>query len=338
MSAWEVAQGFWWGFLPAAILAWPVYLMLIKTKSRQTVSEFAPEGHAVKQGTPTMGGLIVILGLIPSMAYFYWQTEQSWWTNSGSIRERWWGPALLLLLSFGLIGIVDDYLVPKMMPGKRGLGWKQKLLMQVLFALAAGNWMFGAWTADSFITAFCILFFANAYNFADGLDGLAGSLLLGLAFGVIGIASLRPVDATTAPLMAAMCGAIVPFLFLNAPPAKLFMGDVGSLPIGALIGGAVCELAFRNHPVEPGTASLWGFNMYVLIGLKVLSLMMAIELIPVPLQILWVKAFKKKLFPFTPIHHAFEKAGWKETRVVAVFALVQLLLSVLAITLVATAA
>lgn len=321
----DVLSAFWLGFIPSALLALPIYRTLLKLKSRQTVSEYAPESHQVKQGTPTMGGLIPLVGILTMCLWRFFSKE-------GLDGSHWWHAAIALTAGFGAIGFIDDYVVPRMVQGSRGLGWKQKILMQFVVSALAAWLIFGNLDWRFWVTIFAILFYSNAFNFADGLDGLASTLLLAIAGGLLGLALMQYGDVTTAPLMAGMCGAIIPFLYLNAPPAKMFMGDVGALPIGALLGAACCSVAFT---APGGDATLWGFDVDRIVGVKVISLIMACELIPVPLQIFWVKVFKKKLFPYTPIHHAFEKAGWKETRVVAMFALTQLLLSVLALTLAA---
>ena len=215
------------------------------------------------------------------------------------------------------IGFLDDVVVPRVMPGKRGLGWKQKLAMQFLAALVFG-WLRADRGGQLAFDVFMILACANAYNFADGLDGLAASIGLLLMPGLIAISALIG-NYALIQLLALAAGAMLPFAFLNAPRAKVFMGDVGSLPLGALIGSAVAIPLAPSHNqwTVPMPANLF-------VGVAVLLLVLVIELLPVPLQILWVKVFKRRLFPFTPIHHAFEKAGWPETRVVAMFAFGQL--------------
>jgi phospho-N-acetylmuramoyl-pentapeptide-transferase len=195
-------------------------------------------------------------------------------------------------------------------------------------AYGAAAWMMGGINLPFFVTGFVILFYANAYNFADGLDGLAGTLLLSLAAGLTIMACTTGADVTSAYVATMLFGAVLPFLFLNAPPAKVFMGDVGSLPIGALLGAVACSLTLNSTPDTP-LVSDWR----MLAALVVISVMMFVELVPVPLQIFWVKCFKKRLFPYTPIHHAFERAGWPETRVVSMFALAQLLLAALAVSI-----
>ena len=326
----EDFKGFWIALAISGILSFPIMKLLEMMKSKQTVSQFAPEGHQIKQGTPTMGGIIILAGVLGAMPFIEW--HGSLW--SGSIF-----PMAILITLFAIIGFVDDYVVPKLMPGKRGLGWKQKILMQVV-AAAVPLWLAGHGSPMMLaFGVFIILFFANAFNFSDGLDGLAGTLLLGLLAGMIGITGIitRGGEANMNPVMFLFFGAVLPFLFWNAPKAKVFMGDVGSLPIGAFLGGFwfLCtpEQAQKDLHLNSFTPTQFGTPIYLALG--VWSLMMVAELVPVPIQIASVKLRKKKIFPYTPIHHAFEKAGWPETRVVFVFSLLQLIFSMLAITIVA---
>lgn len=329
---------FWAGLIPAAALSMPVLNTLVRLKSRQTVSQYAPEGHQVKQGTPTMGGLIIVLGVLVA----------AFMTPGHSM-----GETLILLLGFAAIGFLDDFVVPRL-TGKRGLGWKQKIAMQLLAAGGAGMLAYGPLNWERlFLYVFLVLFFSNAYNFSDGLDGLAGSLGILFFVGVAGIVLAVGYASGAGIIAMAIVGATIPFLFLNAPPAKVFMGDVGSLPIGALMGGMIYALLlpvgkagmfdpasewFNGRALE--VSGFLGMNVVpvVVVALLVLSLMMVAELVPVPMQVASVKLFKRRIFPYTPIHHAFEKAGWPETRVVARFVLVQLILSALAITIAVTAA
>lgn len=304
----NIFEAFWISFGTAAILAYPIFRMLLAAKSRQTIDPFAPESHRKKQGTPTMGGLIVLAGLIPSLIKF--QTDFA---------------LLLLLVCYMLIGFADDFVVPRLMSGKRGLGWKQKIVLQLIFALLA-LWMVpefaGSWQAFA-LGAFLILFFSNAYNLSDGLDGLAGGLLAVIAaylaffspYSVIGFATL---------------GALIPFLFLNAPPARVFMGDVGSLPLGAILGLIFAKMIWLQ---ELGTREYW-IQVACIVAV---SMVLIIELVLVPIQVAWYKRTKKRLFPATPIHHGFEKMGWPETRIVWTFILAQVLCCALSVTIAAAA-
>lgn len=305
----EEMKAFWIAFAIAAVASFPILKGLIALKSRQTVSQFAPEGHQVKQGTPTMGGLIILAGLFGAVPFLA-KDAQTW-------------PLMALVALFAIIGFVDDFVVPKMFPGKRGLGWKQKILMQLVAAVVPLLWLGNLDLLGVALGTFVILFFANAYNFSDGLDGLSGTILIGMIVGLLGFQAVDGKGATDL-LTFALLGALLPFMYWNAPKAKIFMGDVGSLAIGAMLG----YCAFQHLVFESGTTvgsvsalALWSFMMFA-------------ELVPVPLQIASVKLRKKKIFPYTPIHHAFEKAGWPETRVVFVFGIIQLLCSFGAITLV----
>lgn len=301
------ALGFWSALLAAAVLSVPILRLLHSLKSRQTVSQHAPEGHQQKQGTPTMGGLIILAGVLVGGLI------------SGDLVRH--GAVYLAIFLFALIGFVDDFVVPRLMPGKRGLGWKQKISMQVvcaaipMFVLSGGNWLLiGA-------GVFSILFFSNAFNFVDGLDGLAAGVLLAMLFGLPGVLACLGRMNGLESTIAIIGGATLPFLYWNAPKAKVFMGDVGSLAIGAFFGISLFATESRSVPFDPVLGT---------VGLFFWSFLMIAELVPVPLQVASVKIRKKKIFPYTPIHHAFEKAGWPETRVVFVFILVQIVGSVAA--------
>lgn len=307
-------------FIASAISAYPMYRLLLLTKSRQTVSEYLPE-HQGKQGTPTMGGLIILVGVVAALIAqlaMYPLVEDSEIAQAPTIYV-----AILLLIGFAFIGFADDFVVPRLIKGKRGLGWKQKIAMQVVFAaLGAGllfRWDLG-W--QFWISLVVILFFANAYNFSDGLDGLAGSLLLTLGLGLAALATHSGASIDVKVLIAALMAAVIPFLFLNAPPAMVFMGDVGALPIGACLGLVIAELLTRG-----AMANLANGPAVMVLPAIVVSLIMIAELLPVPLQILSVKIRGRRLFTRTPIHHAFEAKGWPETRIVWAFALTQLVLS-----------
>ena len=303
-----LSVAFWTAFAVSALLARPVLLTLLRLNSRQTVSVHAPEGHQKKQGTPTMGGLVVVGGALAAMLVSGYRDFA----------------AVLLLVGFALIGFVDDFVVPRRFVGKRGLGWKQKILMQLAVAVGAAL-VARANLPHAALLVFLVLFFSNAYNFSDGLDGLAGTILLGLGAGLFALGFLSEMRTALLVPVVALLGGILPFLFLNAPPARVFMGDVGSLPIGAVLGYVVGRFAIGRYDAV-------GDHLFVGWGpLAVLSLVMAVELVPVPIQILSVKLRKKRVFPYTPIHHAFEKAGWPETRVVFHFALAQALLAILAV-------
>lgn len=280
---------------------------LIQAKSRQTISQHAPDNHQAKQGTPTMGGLIILFGFMVA-------------TIAMIVAEPTLSPVLMvpliLAVGYGFIGVLDDFIVPRMKPGSRGLGWVPKLVLQI------GIGAIALWVEPQFrdpirfgIALFILLFYSNAYNFSDGLDGLSGSLGILIAIGIALASFFFSVQSVTAVCLA-MIGATIIFLFYNAPPAKVFMGDAGALPIGAILGWGITKFLMQGE-------SIIAMDQRFL-AMLVLSVVMVAELVPPPLQIFSVKVFKRKLFPYTPIHHAFEKAGKPETRVMFGFVLVQL--------------
>lgn len=280
-----------------------------------------------------MGGLIILAGVFGALPFL----------NTGVVFEPSGGhvsmlPMAVLIFLFALIGFVDDYVVPRLMPGKRGLGWKQKIVMQFAAAIIPLLIVGNLDLATIGYATFVILFFANAYNFSDGLDWLSGTILLGMLIGMIGLTANNVGQATEhtycVTLVYAFLGALLPFLVWNKPKAKVFMGDVGSLPIGAFLGGFwfLQKYDITATTANPIHHTVQPITFYLALGIW--SIMMVVELVPVPLQIASVKIRKKKIFPYTPVHHAFEKAGWPEFRVVMLFAGCQLLFSILAITIV----
>ena len=295
-AKYPITYAFAIAFLVSAVAAPFLYRLLLKLNSRQTISEHVQE-HAHKQGTPTMGGIIFLLG---------------WLVSVFLIRAEYAFNVLALVLFFGAIGFIDDYVVPKVLQGKRGLGWKQKLLLQIGFTVGLFYFNGQPWPTIALGT-FMILFFSNAYNFADGMDALAGTIAVMVAIG-LGIMALWADLGHIALHMGALIGAFLPFLFLNAPPAKVFMGDVGALPVGALLGHQMLEISLRTPTLS--------WQLYI-VPMSVLAFVLIAELVPVPIQIASVKLTGKRVFPRTPIHHAFQHAGWPETRVVWLFALVQ---------------
>ncbi len=301
-------MGFWAGLGAALLVAWPIFRILVQIKAQQVISRHL-DLHQGKAGTPTMGGWIFVCAFVPVAAFL--GVEPAVWVG---------------FLAFALLGFADDFVVPRLKPGSRGLEWKPKIAFQFLlaglYAWMAGHFgpPFGPWDFGRLgLDVFFVLMFSNAYNFTDGLDGLAVSVGLFLFAGLAGICLATGIVSMVMPL-AILAGAMLPFAYLNAPKARLFMGDTGSMAVGALVGMTVSEVA---------AASAW--HPEALVALAVVSFVMLAEIVPVPLQILWVKRFGRRLFPMTPIHHAFEKAGWREVRIVAAFAGAQFLVSALAV-------
>ncbi|MBA3725388.1 MAG: hypothetical protein H0W86_02790 [Armatimonadetes bacterium] len=288
------AQSFWVALAISAVMAWPTLTLLRRIGISSIISPYAPEGHMAKTGTPNMGGVFIIAALVVALAL------------SGVA-------GICVIIGFAVIGFVDDFVVPRT-TSMRGLGWMPKLAME--FGILAVYILMVGGSSSAIWTAFFVVSFANAVNFSDGLDALAGTLML-IALVPFGTYYLMVGNVHNAAMAFAGMGAVIPFLFLNAPPAKVFMGDVGSLALGAMFG-----LLFSAAPWQ---SSIWPWAA---------SFVFIIELALVPIQILAVKTIKRRVFPATPIHHGFEKVGWPESRVVWSFALAQVVLSAAALTVI----
>ncbi|MBX3110434.1 MAG: hypothetical protein KF857_00370 [Fimbriimonadaceae bacterium] len=285
---------FFVAFVVAAVASPFVMKALVAAKSRQNVSKHIQE-HAHKQGTPTMGGIIILVG---------------WVAGSVAVPTAKLWPALATIVLFALIGYIDDFLVPRLKTGSRGLSWGPKLAMQVVAALPATLTLGSTNIALVAGMVVWVLFYANAFNFSDGLDNLSGGIAMWTVVGVQAL-SVGHLD----PVLTALFGAVLPFMVWNAPPAKVFMGDVGSLPIGAYFGLATFSLAVP----DPAT---------FVPKVAVLAGMMFAMIVPVVVQIGGVKVFKRRLLPFkTPVHHGFQEKGWDEPRIVRLFHVAQILCS-----------
>lgn len=302
---------------------------LHKLKFGQTIREIGPSWHKGKQGTPTMGGLMFIIGGLAAAAICI----AFLWMHGGAETQLMLvkiTAGALMAVGFGLVGFIDDYISIKK---HRNLGLTeiQKLVLQFIIAaaylvsvsLAGGTTetvipFVGAIDLGVFyyfIAAVLIVGMVNAVNFTDGLDGLNSSvtLVVSLTFSVIAM-MLNRVGLSI--LAAAMVGALIGFLFWNANPAKVFMGDTGSL----FLGGFVCALAF-------------GVDMPILLIL--VGIIYIVEILSVVLQVTYFKATHgKRIFKMAPIHHHFEMCGWNENKVCLVFSAVTLLAGIFAVLIV----
>ncbi|RYG47790.1 hypothetical protein EON79_06380 [bacterium] len=294
------------GLVTAGVAAWPLYRFLLAIRSRQTVSAHVQE-HAHKQGTPTMGGLMILVGLAGVLGRLAYVGQTALAVGLG-----------IFLALLALVGFIDDFLIPRLMPGKRGLGWIPKLALQ-FGTSAIGLWALGFTSGPTLaLSVLAILFYSNAFNFADGLDWLSGSILIAFVFGVLVLGT----GGVQADVAYGLLGAMVPFMVLNRPKAKVFMGDVGSMPLGGLLGLFVLWIVFPGASSVFAAASpktmmevglLPSFPVAALAAL-VLSFVMIAELVPVPLQIASVKLRKKKIFPFTPSTMPFSGRGGRRSR------------------------
>lgn len=298
-------------FLIVIILG-PIFIpMLTKFKFGQTVRDDGPKTHLQKNGTPTMGGVLIIIAILITGL-----------TRSNISSDMVIG--LICVVGFGFVGFVDDFIIIKM---KRSLGLKpwQKIVMQVALALYVSYYQYSSSPSatqliipftDAVINlgplyvpimTFMIVGIVNAVNLTDGLDGLASGVTLIVAtFFMIFATSISNTDV--AVLAAATVGACIGFLGFNAYPAKIFMGDTGSMALG----GAVTAFAVLTNSML----------LFVLVG----GIYFA-EAISVMLQVTYYKLTKKRIFKMAPIHHHFEQCGWPETKVVFTFWIVTVVLA-----------
>ncbi|MDD6403036.1 MAG: phospho-N-acetylmuramoyl-pentapeptide-transferase [Mollicutes bacterium] len=303
------------GFLSSAILGLVMVPLLKKMRVGQRISVFVGETHRKKEGTPTMGGLIFIIPTLLATLLLIITGKISYTSNLGIV--------LLVFIGYTFIGFLDDFLSIKK-GNNEGLTVYQKLFMQVLIAIGffyiymrnGGQtaWVVGTLKIDlelGWLYGLAILFVlvgaSNAVNLTDGLDGLAGGLsaIAFIAFALISL-SVGFEDIGLFSLM--LVGSLMGFLVYNTHPAKVFMGDTGSLALGAVMG-AIAILTHRE------------------LTLLVVASIFVVETLSVILQTFWVVVFKKKIFLMTPLHHHFEKLGWCETDIVKLFWVLGLVLA-----------
>ena len=295
------------GFLSSAVLGLILVPLLKKLNIGQKISVFVRDAHRKKEGTPTMGGLIFIIPTVFVVLFLLLTHKIAYTSNLGLV--------LLVFIGYACIGFLDDFL--SIRRGKNeGLTDYQKLLMQVLIAIGffyiymknggQTSWVVGTLHLDlemSWLYGLFILFVlvgaSNAVNLTDGLDGLAGGLSA-IAFIAFSLISLMVGFEDIGVFGLILVGSIVGFLIYNTHPAKIFMGDTGSLALGAAMG-AIAILTHRE------------LTLLVVAGIFV------IETLSVIIQVIWLYVFKKKLFLMTPLHHHFEKLGWSETDIVKLF-------------------
>lgn len=296
---------------------------LKKIKASQRLSVYLEEKHHSKIGTPTMGGFIFIIPSIVTLLLLY---------IFGKIDISYnFIIVIITMIGYTIIGFIDDLLIIKRNNNK-GLTEKQKFFLQIVVAIIffylfmkAGNepllWIHSlsikydiGWFYGIFIL-FVLVASSNAVNITDGLDGLAGGLsfISFLTFGIISWATgwLEGYEEI-AIFSFVMVGSLLGFLVFNVSPAKVFMGDTGSLPLGATLG----------------TIAILTRHELLLI---VIGFIFVVETFSCILQIGYYKLTKKRLFPMTPIHHTFEKIGWKERDIVKLFWIVGMLFSMIAI-------
>jgi len=305
------------GFLISILIGSILVPYLRKKKASQTLSIYLEERHQIKKGTPTMGGLIFILSTLISffILYILGKIEISY--NLIIV--------IFTFIGYGFIGFLDDYLIIKR-KDNQGLTEGQKLIGQVIIAtiffylfMIADNepllwihsinlkWDIG-WFYGLFIL-FVLIASSNAVNITDGLDGLAGGLsaIALFTFGILSIAAgWLEGYAEIAIFLFLLVGSILGFLVFNVSPAKIFMGDTGSLALGAVLGTVAI---LTRHEL-----------LLIIIGI-----VFVLETLTCVIQRYYYKLTKKRIFPMTPIHHTFEKLGWKERDIVKLFWIIGLI-------------
>lgn len=311
------------GFILSSISGLIIIPFLKKINARQTLNKYLERAHISKAGTPTMGGFIFILPtIIITILLIYFKKIKI--TYNLII-------IIFTFISYALIGFIDDYLIIKKHDNK-GLTKNQKFMLELIVAIVffylfmkSGSepliwvhtlkirqnigWVYGL------IILFILTASSNAVNLTDGLDGLAGglSLISFLTFAIISWNTDWLLGYEDIALFAfVIIGSLFGFLTFNTSKAKVFMGDTGSLCLGATLGA---YSILTRHEL-----------LLILIGI-----VFVIETLSCIIQIVVYKITKKRVFPMTPIHHTFEKKGWKETDIVKLFWTVGLIANLLAI-------
>lgn len=298
-------------------LSGPVVIpFLRRLKCGQTVREEGPATHLKKSGTPTMGGLLILLSVVVTSLPFLKNSPKA-------------APVLFLTVGFGIIGFLDDY-IKVVCKRSMGLAPLQKFSGQVLvtgvFAyyllhytdvtlamripFSGGRYLdLGIWNLP--LLFFVVLGTVNGANFTDGLDGLAGgvTVIIAVFFSAVAIGNRCGIE----PVTCAVTGALMGFLLFNVHPASVFMGDTGSLALGGFV--AAC-----------------GYVLQMPLYIAIVGIVYLLEVVSVILQVGYYKlSGGKRLFRMAPLHHHFELCGWSETKIMALFAVVTALMCLAAL-------
>ncbi|MFC7392459.1 phospho-N-acetylmuramoyl-pentapeptide-transferase [Scopulibacillus cellulosilyticus] len=307
-------------FLISLVFA-PLFIPMLRIlKFGQYIREEGPKSHQKKAGTPTMGGIIIVLAIIISTVIvaikYHLMTTDTYLL-------------LFVTLGYALIGFLDDF-IKVVMKRNLGLNSKQKLIGQLIVAVVffivliqthfstsinipGTHISFNLHWAYIVLVIIMLLGTSNGTNLTDGMDGLLTGTGA-IAFGAYAIIAYNHVDIDVALFSAAVAGALLGFLIFNAHPAKVFMGDTGSLALGgALAGVAILTKA--------------ELLLIIIGGIFV------IETLSVMLQVFFFKTTGKRIFKMSPLHHHYELSGWSEWRIVTTFWLVGLIFAVIAILL-----
>ena len=303
-------------FVLSVIMGPLIIPILRKLKMGQTEREEGVKSHLKKAGTPTMGGVIILLSVVITSVFYIKDYPKII-------------PILFVTLGFGLIGFLDDYL-KVVMKRSDGLYPMQKMALQIvvtavfafyiirftdvslalLLPFTGGSYWNIGWLAVP-VMFFAVIGTVNGVNFTDGLDGLASSVtvLVATFFTVVAVGTRSGIE----PVTCAVVGALLGFLLFNVYPASVFMGDTGSLALGGFVAS---------------TAYMLQMPIFIII----VGMIYLIEVLSVMIQVTYFKKTGgKRIFKMAPIHHHFELCGWSETRVVAVFAIITAILCLVAL-------
>lgn len=295
--------------------------LLRKVKYGQTILDIGPVWHKNKQGTPTMGGFLFIAGVLASVTvgYLVYMSAGGGENEVSPIFGTRLFAGMVAAMAFAFLGFVDDY-VKVVKKRNLGLTAGQKMIMQILIAALyliilylAGDTstvlripLIGSWDLGLFYYPIALFILivgtVNAVNLTDGIDGLAGSVTFVASLGFMTIAAMLSIYEIQL-LAVAVAGAMLGFLVWNFHPAKVFMGDTGSM----FLGGLVVAMGF-------------GLGLPFLIA--IIGMIYLAETLSVMLQVASFKLTGKRIFKMSPIHHHFEMSGWSEVKIVGVFSLI----------------
>ncbi len=306
-------------FAISAMLCPVVIPFLHKLKFGQQVRDDGPQAHLKKQGTPTMGGLVILTSIVITSLFYIRDYPKII-------------PVLFVTVGFGIVGFLDDY-IKIVMKRSEGLNPLQKLIGQFIitgifawYLLHSGQVettmlipFTGGFDDGIFISLgilfvpflfFVVLGTDNGVNFTDGLDGLCTSVTI-LVATFMTIVALGE-NSGISPITGAVVGSLLGFLLFNVYPARVFMGDTGSLALGGFVASSA-------------------FMMQMPFFIPIIGLIYLVEVLSVIMQVSYFKATHgKRIFKMAPIHHHFELCGWSETRVVAVFSIATAILCLVA--------
>lgn len=300
-----------------SVLLGPIVIPFLKRlKVGQTVRDDGPQSHLKKSGTPTMGGIIILISVVATSLFFIRDYPKM-------------VPILFLTFGFGMIGFLDDY-IKVVLHRSMGLSAWQKfggqIVVTAIFAYYLQHYTnlslamklpfwegayldFGKWNIP--ILFFIILGTVNGTNFTDGLDGLASSVTVMIAvfFSVVAIGTGSGIE----PITCAVAGALMGFLLFNVHPASVFMGDTGSLALGGFVAASAYMLQMPLY-------------------IAIVGIIYFVEVASVIIQVLYFKCTHgHRIFKMAPLHHHLELCGWSETKIVALFTMITALMCLIAL-------